>query len=171
VLPPPLQSNSAEARLPESSAHMGEGGGGGLLSSFASLMSRIPFFGPPAAAKPVELPEPKHSPQSSPPPPSQRPKWDDRTQLSPELFDRPHRATALRCGAVQGESDSSQRKLHTWRSRWEAKHLEHEFWDGLSSIAPTLSPPSRVRMGSGVEVNIQTLTTIHALIDEGRGWK
>ena len=75
-----------------------------------------------------------------------------------------------------GASLSSQRKLNLWRSRWEDKHNGHEtaMWEApvraLTALAPALSAGSvpLVRVGSGAQVSLQTLSTIHGLLDDGR---
>jgi hypothetical protein len=78
-----------------------------------------------------------------------------------------------------GASLSSQRKLNLWKSRWEDKHIGHEtaMWEApvraLTALAPALSAGGvpLVRVGSGAqvtEVSLQTLSTIHGLLDDGR---
>ena len=75
-----------------------------------------------------------------------------------------------------GASLSSQRKLNLWRSRWEDKHNGHEtaMWEApvraLTALAPALSSGGvpLVRVGSGAQVSLQTLSTIHGLLDDGR---
>ena len=79
-------------------------------------------------------------------------------------------------GAHLGASLSSQRKLNLWKSRWEDKHIGHEtaMWEApvraLTALAPALSAGGvpLVRVGSGAQVSLQTLSTIHGLLDDGR---
>jgi len=78
--------------------------------------------------------------------------------------------------APLGASLSSQRKLNSWKSRWEDKHIGHEtaMWEApvraLTALAPALSAGGvpLVRVGSGAQVSLQTLSTIHGLLDDGR---
>ena len=78
--------------------------------------------------------------------------------------------------APLGASLSSQRKLNLWKSRWEDKHIGHEtaMWEApvraLTALAPALSAGGvpLVRVGSGAQVSLQTLSTIHGLLDDGR---
>ena len=78
--------------------------------------------------------------------------------------------------APLGASLSSQRKLNSWKSRWEDKHIGHEtaMWEApvraLTALAPALAAGGvpLVRVGSGAQVSLQTLSTIHGLLDDGR---
>ena len=194
---PVAKPTAVAAAMPGGAAATGyQSGGGGLFASLTSLLSRVGLHGVAEAQEGEERAGPLAIPTT-------RPEWDSRMNLPPQLFDRQYQLETEPAG---GGSSATQRKVHAWRGRWEAKHIEpgidgpqspqgavssvlqstdtassaRHFFDAIYRQKSANLSPSAMRdaenkasgspfaRGQMAEMSLGTLSTIHALLDEGR---